>query len=106
MELRDSPLLNASALDHMFLNIVRPALFSSSVLEILDGIKRTRRLTYLKTERAKDTVSKGWGKFPGIVPVLWKALGGTSAAVRKRPGPSHQFHQFQKAEKIVKRSEI
>jgi len=80
MELRDSPLLNASALDHMFLNIVRPALFSSSVLEILDGIKRTSRLTYLETERAKDTVSKGWGRFPGIVPVLWKALGGTSAA--------------------------
>ncbi len=48
--------------------------------EILDGIKRTSRLTNLETERAMDTVSKGWGKFPGIVPVLWKALGGISAA--------------------------
>jgi hypothetical protein len=41
--------------------------------EIVDGIKRTSWLTNLETGRAMDTVSRGWGKFPGIVPVLWKA---------------------------------
>jgi hypothetical protein len=48
--------------------------------EIVDGIRRTSWLTNLETGRAMDTVSKEWGKFPGIVPVLGKALGGNSAA--------------------------
>jgi hypothetical protein len=48
--------------------------------EIVDGIKRTSWLTNLETGRAMDKVSDGWGKFPGIVPALWKALSGNSAA--------------------------
>jgi hypothetical protein len=48
--------------------------------EIVDGIKRTSWLTNLETGRAMDNVSRGWGKFPSIVPVLWKALGENSAA--------------------------
>jgi hypothetical protein len=48
--------------------------------EILDGIRRTSWLTNLETGRAMDTVSKGWGKLPGLVLVLWKALGGKAAA--------------------------
>ena len=48
--------------------------------EIVDGIKRTSWLINPETGRAMDKVSDGWGKFPGIVPVLEKALGGNSAA--------------------------
>ena len=46
--------------------------------EILDGISRTSWLPTLETGRAKDKISDGWGKLPGIVPVLWMALGETT----------------------------
>jgi hypothetical protein len=44
--------------------------------EIIDGIKRTSWLSTLEAGRAMDKVSQGWGKFSGIVPVLWMTLGG------------------------------
>ncbi|HEV8524370.1 MAG TPA: hypothetical protein VGQ71_07705, partial [Terriglobales bacterium] len=44
--------------------------------EIEDGIRKTSWLPQLETTQAIDRVSQGWGKFPGIVRVLWLALSG------------------------------
>jgi hypothetical protein len=45
---------------------------------ILEGIRKTSWLPPQETTRATDRVSKGWGKFPGIVSILWMALGETT----------------------------
>ncbi len=47
--------------------------------KITDGISRTSWLSKQETGQAIDRVSQGWGKFLGVVPVLWRALDETSA---------------------------
>ena len=72
--------------------------------EIVDRIKRTSWLTNLETGRAMDRVWTDGESSRASCP----SLGRRSAEIPPRDGngPLHQFHQFQKVEKIVKQSEI
>ena len=73
--------------------------------EIVDGIKRTSWLTNLETGGHGHGI-EGMGKVPGYRARPLEGAWRKFRRVTERAGPSHQFHQFQKVEKIVKRSEI
>jgi hypothetical protein len=38
-------------------------------------IGRASRLTEQETDQVKENLKKQWGKFPGVVRILWQAFG-------------------------------
>jgi hypothetical protein len=46
--------------------------------QFLDDLSKMRCFGQAEARKAREKLDRAWRRFPGIVPVLWKALGGTA----------------------------